>query len=199
MTTYTMSTGAGGIITFQPVEISVPSGRRRLEIPWLSQLGPEAAYSNNDCGPADVAMIARWRGETLATVDTASRATGLAKGYAYTMPGHLITAARVFGINLAQATGLTISGLKADVDLGYPTIVLVHYATLPKRWDAKYKIGHWILVNGYTEVGTVLYHDPYWPDSTGRYIEITNDLLLRAMADCRLDGNTVNQGLRMAG
>ena len=168
----------------------------RLEVPWLSQLGTDAAYSNSDCGPACVAMWLRYL-SIQKTVDDVSRATGLHAGYTYTLPGQLITAASAFGLKLQRLINLSIDDLAERIDAGQPAIALVHYASLSVRYDQKFRAGHWVLACGYDDQG-VLYHDPYWPDTTGRFVKSARSDFAKAMADCSIDGNTPNQGLVQA-
>lgn len=46
---------------------------KRLEVEWLSQLGPTAAYAPGDCGAACLAMLVNYRGTAHPTVDEVSR------------------------------------------------------------------------------------------------------------------------------
>ena len=117
----------------------------RLEVPWMSQLGPDAAYSNDDCGPACVAMWLRYL-NILKTVDDVSRATGLSAGYKYTIPGQLITAAAAFGLKLQRLVNLKVEDLEARIDAGQPSIMLVHYGSLVVRYDPNFKAGHFVLL-----------------------------------------------------
>ncbi len=170
---------------------------KRIDVPWIGQNTnrPDDDWSNSDCGPTCVAMWLRSRGEA-ANVDDVSRATGLAKGYLYTLPAHLITAAGHYGLRLQRVVHFKISDIKSQIDGGMPVLALVHYASLEKRFSERFKAGHWILVIGYTDNGMMLYHDPYWPDeSGGREIVISEAALARAMQDCAKDGNTPEQGL----
>lgn len=172
---------------------------RIIDIPWASQLGKDAAYSNSDCGPACVTMWLRWLGKAV-TVDQVSKATGLPQGYKYTMPANLMLAAKAHGLNIGRAFNITLASLRAAIDAGAPAIVLVHYASLPesKRFDPKFTSGHWVLVVGHTiDAGDVIYHDPYWPDTRGQMVRVTAAEFERAMRDCGIDGNTPNQALML--
>lgn len=164
-----------------------------LSVPWLSQLGPDAAYSNSDCGPADVAMWLRLVGK-IVSVDDVSKATGLSAGYHYTIPAQLIAAAGHYGLSLMRIVSATIDQLHAEIDAGRPIIVLVHYASLPARYDANFTAGHWLLVIGYTDT-EIIYHDPYWPDTRGQAIHCPIARFEHAMRDCGIDGNSPNQAL----
>lgn len=172
-----------------------PAGRQ-LAVPWIGQNVPGVStddLSNSDCGPACVAMWLGLLGQAV-TVDQVSVATGLLPGYRYTTPAHLMVAAKTFGLQLRRVTALTPKSIEAHIDDGRPVIALVHYASLPKRFDQKFTAGHWIIATGYT-VTQVTYNDPYWNDETGRGLDMSWAELDRAMFDCALDGNTPRQGL----
>lgn len=171
-----------------------------IAVPWIGQNVKEITsddYSNNDCGPDCVAMVLHWRGLDL-TVDEISKATGLPYGYSYTVPGQLIAAAKKFNLNLTRAVNLSIDSLKHEIDAGRPVITLVHYGSLHKRSSATFKAGHWIVVVGYTDT-SIVYHDPLWQSADdGAFIELSYADFEKAMLDCRIDGNTANQGLVMS-
>jgi hypothetical protein len=182
--------GMGGNVT-------PPITSKRLGVGWIGQNTTAASdnWSNSDCGCACVAMWLNFMG-LQKTVDDVSAATGLARGYSYTLPAHLIKAAQYYGLGLERVVNLTIDAIKAEVLRAVPVIVLVHYGALQKRADQNFTAGHWILVVG-CDADKVYYHDPYWADrASGSYIEITNAQLETAMQQCALDGNTPKQGLR---
>src|SRR5512136_647111 len=89
----------------------------RIPIAWMGQNTSATTddYSNSDCGPACVAMWLNWLGHTV-TVDDVSAATGLTRGYKYTLPTHLITAASHWSVVLARAITFTPSAIKAEID-----------------------------------------------------------------------------------
>lgn len=184
-----------------PVEVV-----KKLSIPWLSQNDPRSTtddYSNSDCGPACVAMILRARAQNV-TIDDVSKATDLPQGYKYTTASNLIHAAAAFGLTLVHQFGaaadsigpLTLDKIKNEIDAGRPVIVLVHYGSLPLRFDQVFKGGHFVLAVGYAvDSGDILYHDPYWLDSAGQYVRISGASFAKAQADCSIDGNRSFQGL----
>lgn len=177
-------------------ELEGPPNQRLLNFPWLGQNVPDRHdedYSNNDCGPASLCMWLNGYGRSL-SIDDVSKATGLQRGYLYTMPGDLIRAARAYGINLAHKFGTaTVAGIKAEIDKGHPVIVLIHYGSMPTRFSSFQK-GHYILITGYDN-GQIVYNDPLAPDSRGGGIHVSESDLSKAMADCTIDGNTANQML----
>ncbi len=169
----------------------------RLTVPWIGQNTTLTTddYSNSDCGPACVAMWLNFVGRVV-TVDQVSQATGLPRDYRFTLPATLIKAAGFYGLTLERVIGFTIDALKYEIDKRVPCIVLVHYGSLPKRSSQTFTGGHWLIIVGYDEQGFI-YHDPYWPDSSGgAFLHATYAQLSKAMQDCIIDGNTPNQGLR---
>ena len=174
----------------------------QLVAPWVSQLGPGAEYAPGDCGPAIVAMWLRFLGHQV-TVDEVSRQSGLDQGFRYTMPAHLIKAARHWGLALYWRKGLTVADLVNELDAGRPCIVLVNYPSLPTRYSSTYRDGHWLLVVGYDEEG-LIYHDPYFPsdpysrneDEMGAFLKISLADFTRAWGNNHLNGNSDYQALR---
>lgn len=202
MTTYTRQDNPDGSILFAPVEalpvVSHSSGDIvRLDVPWIGQNTSLVTddFSNNDCGPACVAMWLAFIGKPH-TVDDISAATGLTRNYSYTLPGNLILAASKFGLALEQAFNFDLVSVKMELLNGLPCIALVHYGSLVSRYDQRYQAGHWLLITGYDDQ-FVYYHDPYWPDNRGANISIAHDQFIKAQADCYLDKNTAYQGLRL--
>ncbi len=193
---YQLTQSETGSFTFAPIDLAEQS-RVRLDVPWLGQnVGNEDDWSNSDCGPAGVTMWLRYR-HVEVTINRVSQATGLARGYRYTIPSHLIQAAQMFGLSLKRVVGLNVDLIRAQIDQQQPVIVLVHYGSLPKRSDPNFSAGHFILVTGYDNEN-IIYHDSYWKDDRGRHVVISIQDFLRAMADCVRDGNTANQGLVIA-
>ncbi len=180
---------------------ATPPTAHILDVPWLSQLGPDAAFAPGDCGPACLAMWLRWLGASYLgnkniTVDQVSNSIGLSPGYRYTMPAHLIWGARYFGYDLYWKRNLSLDHITAEIDAGQPVIVLVHYGALPEhtRIDPEYTAGHWLLVVGYDDEN-ITYHDPYHVDY-GRQT-ITREEFLLAWSKNYLDGNSNRQALRL--
>jgi uncharacterized protein YvpB len=165
-------------------EVERPVGEgARLDVPWVSQLGPGTNYAPGDCGMAALAMWLRYLGHDV-TVDDVSRATGLSMGFRLSSFQHLQKAARAWGLELAWAARQSLDALRAELATGSPVIALVHYLSLPKpvRYAAQYPYSHWVTVVGYS-AGFVVYHDPYFPpeqDDGGAFIEIPNEDFLTA-------------------
>lgn len=150
-------------------------------------------YSNNDCGPACIAMWLNSLGRSV-TIDDVSKATGLLPGYKYTIYTHLVKAAANWQLGLMRKAPLDLAALHQQIDAGYPIIILVHYESMPRRFSMTFRAGHWILVVGYTDT-EIVYHDPLAPDESGAYVTCGNAEFLNAMRDCTIDGNQPYQGI----
>jgi hypothetical protein len=149
-----------------------------LDVPYLSQWGAGADERRGDCGPACVAMLARYYGygHPAVTVDEAAAACGqpITEPYSnYTGHKQLRDGAGHYGITLRTRSkyappSLTLPLLKAQVDDGHPSIVLLHYGVLrdltddtgyTENQDRTYSRGHWCLFVGYDDK-LVYLHDP---------------------------------------
>lgn len=177
--------------TLEPIPQAV-----QLDIPWRGQNLPEVLsddFSNSDCGATCLAMWLGYRNVTV-TIDEVSQATGLPRHYTGARPDHLIQAASFFHLPLKRQFALGAGAIRHELAAGRPVILLVHYRTLPKRFDPNFRSGHWILATGYTPLNC-LYHDPYGRGEGWANVPIDWVDLLRAQLDCNLDGNIVQQGL----
>lgn len=168
-----------------------------LDVPWLSQLGPDAAFAPGDCGPACLAMWLRYLGHSDVTVDDVSKVSRLDQGFKYTMPAHLIWAAREWNVDLYWRKELDIEDIWEELDAGQPCIVLAEYDWLPYVYDSSYTKSHWLLMTGY-EYSELFYNDPYWPDSEGgRCVEINKHEFMGAWQNVTESGNSARQALRI--
>ena len=171
----------------------------QLLVPWASQLGPSADYAPGDCGPACTTMWLHHLGHTDLTVNDCSQETGLAPGYNYTMPAHLMNIMRHWGYETFWRDGLVLDDIVAEIDRGNPLILLVEYDQLPRtlRYDLSYQYGHWILVVGYTRTHTI-YHDPYFPSTAlGAFKHIQDTSLMYAWGHNSDSGNRNYQAIRL--
>lgn len=179
------------------------SGKVLATVPWLSQLGRDAAFAPGDCGPACAAMWIRYYGSDAPTVDECSQAINLPPGYKYTTPAHIMNIMRHYGFETYWRRLLSLDDLRAEIDRAHPMILLVEYDRLPYelRYDKAYKYGHWILIVGYyedDEDGDVfVYHDPYYLDSAGAFVTIRADDLFIAWNSNSDSGNSNRQAIRV--
>lgn len=174
-------------------------GGDHIAAPWIGQNVREIDsddYAGNDCGTACLAMWLGYRGQSV-TVDQVSKATGLSRGFSYTLPAHLITAAGAFGLTLRRQFNITLDLIKLFINTGEPLIVLVHYGSMPKRFSDTFRAGHWILVTGVGD-DYVIYNDPLAQDLSGQSIKAPWSDFAQAMDDCKIDGNIARQGLVQA-
>lgn len=184
----------------QPPLPPAPTGAV-LQVPWVSQLGPGADYASGDCGPACTTMWLHYYGLTNLTVNDCSSRTGLAPGYRYTMPAHLMNIMRAYGYETVWRDGLGISELIDEIESDNPCILLVEYDQLPMalRYDKGYQYGHWILIVGHNS-SEMIYHDPYFPSTAGGAdIRILDDALLYAWGHNSDSGNRNYQAIRLRG
>ena len=191
---------ASGVVKWRirevlPVE---PDQGKRLQVPWVSQLGPGASFAPGDCGPACVTSWLHFSGHDTLTVDDISKQTGQPSGFRYTGAAQLMKIMRSYDLNTHWTRYLTLSDLYSEINDGHPCIVLVQYNKLPSRvrYDHSYKSGHWILIVGYTEDG-IVYHDPYFPSTAGgAFVEIDDDEFDLAWKSTPDSGNSPRQAIR---
>jgi len=169
----------------------------RLAVPWVGQntTRSDDDYTRSDCGAAVVTGWLHYRGKTSVSVDDVSRATGKPPNYPYTVFADLDKAANAFGLDLVHQFGTLILPLvEYEIDIARPVIALVHYPSLPIKFDPTYQSSHWILITGYGP-DLYYYNDPYWPTAErGADILISASQLTDALRNVNLNGNTPFQG-----
>lgn len=172
----------------------------KLDVPFVSQIDSTSAASNNDCGPASLAMLIRHEikahtgiAATLPTVDEMVRHTALAQPN----PPNGLTFAQIDQLSraLGYATEVRAPLPLADI-LRYigvdwqPVMVLVDYSVFN---PGAAKIAHLCVVKGYSDTH-VLCADPYL---RGDNYAIPRSQLEAAMANT--PGNSpMPQGLVLA-
>jgi hypothetical protein len=167
---------------------------KHLDVPWKGQntVRTDDDYSTSDCGPASLAMMLAYLGTDL-SVDQVSIAAGLKPGFTSATIEDLQKAATSFGFTLQHHLNtITVDLIKSEIDAGYPVLTLVHYPSLPVRWDQGYRKGHFIVITGYAEGFSYL--DPYWPTDANQPLPISESQLMQAMFDTYLDDNVSYQG-----
>ena len=187
-----------------------------LRVPYLNQWGQGADERRGDCGPACVAMLARYYNSAFnsVTVDEAATACGQptgGDGAKSTMHWQLRDGARAYAIELETRSKykppeLTLDLLKAKVDEGDSSIVLLHYGVLRdgtngtgyiENQDQAYARGHWCLFVGY-ESGDVYIHDPdFWGErrGDGGFRLVSNYAFVKALKATAPGCSVGNQGL----
>jgi hypothetical protein len=157
-----------------------PAKSTRLAVPYVSQWGDSANQRSGDCGPACIAMLARYVTGKSPTVDRAADACGqpaTGPGASYTDHAQLRKGAAFYGFTLQTRSKyspppLTIQLLKEKIDAGRPSIALIHYGVLRDltnpitgivhNLDQKYARGHWIVFTGYDDEGVYIHDPDFW-------------------------------------
>ena len=141
-----------------------------LSIPYRSQETKTAGYSFNDCGPACCNMMLAATGQDL-TIDSMYKHPSIAGVKGGLSISALQTLTKAYGLRTLYAT-LDLAGLKAKIDEGKPTTVLLDYAPIVAAKlngiPTKGIFGHFVLVVGYEDENMVI-HDPYWKTEEGQY------------------------------
>lgn len=170
-----------------------------LAIPHLSQRGPGADASSNDCGPAVVAMAVSGLYEPI-DVDTAGRACGQVKNQT-TQFYQLINGLKRFGLETTLRNEMQANGriypveIRDEIEKGNPVVLLVWYPSLTYRKQIDYKGWHFVLAVGYEETGIII-HDPLFGEQwrkRGAFIRVhDNELKLAQVGNGK---NLPYQGL----
>lgn|SRR5574341_1528584 len=192
-TLYEMQNLADGSIVFKPVTAPAPMETgARLDVPWMSQLGAGADYGIGDCAEACVAMVLRFLGKPIESIDQVSMAAGLPRGFTVSAWWDAVRAAGMFGVVLEHAHSQKLEQLISELHAGRPVIVLLNYQSIPipLRSSATYNNGHFVVAVGCDEQ-SLLVHDPYWPAAQqGSFLRYTRADFDRAWST-RAPGNTL--------
>lgn len=164
---------------------------KNLEVAFKSQWDQDAGRSNNDCGPASIAMILNFYGEKLTTdaVHVLTEAGSGLIGF-----NHLLKAISALGYKGERLARQSPSVIKSYLDMNIPVIVLVKYGSLESVQDKKFKGGHFFVVVGYRDDGYFV-NDPNFKDdlrSHGDHHFYTKEEFERAWKDSEKDGNQPN-------
>jgi GH24 family phage-related lysozyme (muramidase) len=153
---------------------------KRLIIPWVSQLGPGADYASADCGMACLAQLTRAFVRQTTTVDELARLAGLGPKQNAHITQHVQATAAKLGIRLDYKSGLTVKAIEDELRDNRSVLLLVFYPALEKRYDANYRMGHYITVHGMSG-DHFFYDDPYWRNQRdGEDIRISKTKLMAA-------------------
>jgi len=156
----------------------------KLLVPYKSQVGPNAGYSHNDCGPACVAMMLAAAGTdvTIDSMYTNGPAANLLQTGLVAVQT-LVQLAAAYGVTLKRhnaSSGLTLDGLRQFIDEGRPALMLIDYrpivvAGLNSITTTGY-FGHFAVAVGY-EGDDFLIHDPYHKQEKGGYFVWSSEVL----------------------
>lgn len=170
-------------VASEPAPVS--EGAVFLNVPFIPQIGPGADFTNNDCGTADLAMMAVALGDSHDEVDYWSRLTGAAPGALINI-GQLQQAAAANGYVLTRHNNQSLASLRAVLEQGRPAMLLINAGA---GWEHQpnYTGPHFALATGFSRTGDVFYfHDSYFQAGKrgGAYVRQTD--LLRAWGSCHL-------------
>lgn len=163
-----------------------------LPVPYKSQWDADAKGTQNDCGPASIAMALNYYGESL-TTDQVYQKTGAGAGLIGIAEMNRAIAA--FGYSVERKTQSTPAELKACLDQNLPVIALVHYGSLgPTVQDKTFKGGHFFLVVGYRDDGYFVNDPNFWDAhrQDGDHHFYPKAAFEKAWSDASLDGNQKN-------
>lgn len=141
---------------------------RTLDVPWVSQLGANAP-GGFDCGQACVLMLLRYympdRHANTEVLDLTNIRSGKTTAQA------LVSLAARFGLTLGtlDMDPTRLDDLRATIANGKPVILLVNYIDLGYT-KAHLTSGldqglHWIVVHGFQDDDTFVFHDPLWGEN----------------------------------
>lgn len=135
---------------------------KNLPVPYKSQHDSDSYISNNDCGPASLAMGLEFLGTPISVGEVLSR-LGNPKGF--TSFGDLAAVAQGLGYAVETKVDAPFSTIQSFIDRGLPVIVVGGYKYLNSRQDKNFNSSHIMLVVGYRDDGTVFANDPdFWGD-----------------------------------
>lgn len=168
---------------------------KNLPVPYRSQWDDDASGSNNDCGPASIAMVDNFFGGKVTTDDIL-----INLGYPKGLIGfdQMFSAIKQLGYTYTYFDDGSVEKLKGLIDQGYPVIILVHYGRLQSTQDKLFKGGHFMCVTGYRPDDSFYVNDPDFKDPfrhDGDHHVYTRDEIVNAWLDCTKDGNKPNQGI----
>lgn len=133
---------------------------KNLAVPYKSQHDGDSFVSNNDCGPATLAMMLEFLGTKISVGEVLSK-MGNPKGY--TSIPQLAKVALDLGYKLESKVDATFQDVKKYIDRGLPVGVVGGYKYLLSRQDKKFEGSHIMSVVGYRDDDSIYANDPdYW-------------------------------------
>lgn len=138
-----------------------------LPVPEVPQWGDGANYRRNDCGVACVAMLLAYYGKLgRLTVDQLAAETGLRLSDSGLMPLQLAVVAAKHGLPLKVHPVTSLDDLRAEIDAGRPSILLVAYRYILGRLDQADNVpgsdGHYLVCLGYDDSHFVINDPDTW-------------------------------------
>jgi len=143
-----------------------------LQVTYKSQIGATAGYSNNDCGPACIAMLLATMGQDVTIDSLYTNPSSPIRGQTGLLwVSQLITLAKSYGLNL-ERKNFTLPTLQQSIDAGVPVICLVTYYPVVQAGlngvPTTGAYGHFATAVGY-DANYWYVHDPYHKEQGGAY------------------------------
>lgn len=133
---------------------------KNLPVPYKSQHDGDSKVSNNDCGPASLAMVMEFLGKPHSVGGVLKK---LGNPTGFTTISQLAKVAQDQGFNVESKIDATFAELKKYIDKGLPVIVVGGYGYLNSTQDKNFKASHIMVVVGYREDDSVYVNDPnFW-------------------------------------
>lgn len=164
---------------------------KNINVPYKSQHDQDARRTANDCGPASIAMILNYYGESVTTDEVFLR-TGADQGLIGI--SEMKSAIEYYGYGYSRPLKQTPDDIKKYIDQDIPVIALVKYGSLKSVQDKTFKGGHFFVVVGYREDGYFV-NDPNFKDplrSDGDHHFFTKEEFEKSWSDASKDGNQPN-------
>lgn len=191
----TAASGVGGA-TWIKLGATTVQWTINLSVPYVSQLGPTASLSNNDCGIASLLMLIRfWYQQhglqvpSVPTVDDLEKYTPMGlpnppSGLTFPQIGDLATR---MGFPTQFVQPMSVDKIVEILNLNKPVMVLMDYSVY---YPASYPLAHILVVSGYNSA-SFLTQDPYLRGANITVSRTTLDAAMKASP-----GNSVGyQGL----
>jgi uncharacterized protein YvpB len=144
---------------------------------------------------ASLSMIFAYLGQPVSTNDL-MKATGVAANGPVNV-AQLQKASTAYGLGLTYVRGTDIARLSQELSAGKPSIVIIHYGSLPRRQDVNFTGSHAVLVVG-TDDQSVYINDPDYFGARrpeGDHKPYSHAEFLKAWNDATLDGNSARSCL----
>lgn len=159
-----------------------------LKVPYKSQWDADAKGTQNDCGPASVAMILGYFGLAV-TTDAVYEKTGAGAGLIGI--AQMEKAIKALGYTTYRKVQSSLDEIRKVLDSGLPVIALVHYGSMGSGRQDDYTGAHFLVVRGYKDGGFYLNDPNFWDSmrSKGENWFIAESTFLKAWNDAAKDGN----------
>lgn len=140
------------------------------KVPYVGQVGEGANEHGNDCGPTSVAMVLKFFGIDVPTVDKLFNEVQ-PSGDGYTSFGDLCKLLSARGVDVDYDAGISNGQLYEYLTKGAPVIALIRYGALSAIRPNKFTGSHFVVVIG-MDLDTVYIHDPLNTPTSGECVKV---------------------------